>query len=722
MAEPAQDRPRIGAGERSARQILAAAAALLIVVVLAVHIAMVTRPDQPSFPLWALALGWLAAVFTIATGVAARWLPDAALRTAALIAVAAYGLTLITFPFAVPDQGIDRIPWTLTASGAAAAAALVGGGRRLAWLTVLAGTTAGFGFRAVYGGLDLTGVVNDLQALLTGAVICVIGGHIISVGRGLDAAAASISAAAARESAERGRLAARTRAAALVHDEVLATLNLAASDLPIPRDRLAEQAGRAASALSRMVDEQAEEPVLLRRALAEEARRHGAAFAVLGGPVTVLPAATQEALLGATRQALLNSRQHAPGANVEVTLEIRHQEATGSAILVRIADDGPGFDLDGIADDRLGIRQSIVGRMSRVNGGAAEVCSQPGGGTEVMLRCAAELVRVLDSSGDRRALRSGLGAVAVVYVLTQTACAVLASLAVAGTWPLNLAVLATALLAAEILRRTPSRRPGPGRTAPVVALVLGGLVAGALTLPFGYGTTWFSVAFAFVFVAFALRGRIGVAVTGGAMIVAVLVVTGLAAGVSAGELVQVTVRPVVLITLAAALLMVAERLHRRIAALHHEAVDQAERRSWTLAARSELAIRVAELGRTVVPLLERIAAGGDPTPAERREYASWEGELRDSLRAGSLARDPLVGVVAAARDRGVDVVLLDDSGGSLADAQVEPVLRWMADAIAGARERAVGRLLPAGREAVAGVTVDGQHTEFQGAANIVQGE
>lgn len=705
---------RIGAGERTARQVIAAEAALLVLIVVAVHLAMVTRDGQPPFPLWAVAVSWVAASLTLTTGIAARWLPDAVLRAAALASVAAYGMTLVVFPFAVPEEGIDRIPWTLSATGAAAAAALVGGGRRLAWLTVAAGATAGFGYRAAFGGLDVTGMVNDLQALLTGAVICVVGGHILSVGRGLDAAAATIATAAARESAERGRLAARTRTAALVHDEVLATLNLAASDLPIPRDRLAEQADRAASVLTRLVDEQAQEPVLLRTELADEARRHGAVFTVHGGPATVLPDATREALIGAARQALRNSRQHAPGAALTVSLQL-----TGSAIRVLIADDGPGFEPADVADDRLGIRQSILGRMSRVPGGSAEVVSGSGRGVVVSLGCTAEPARQLDASGDRTALRIGLTAIAVIYVLTQTGSALLASVAVPGSWPLNVAVLATALLAAETLRQSPERRPGPGRTAVVVALALGGLVAGALTLPFGYGTTWFSVAFAFVFVAIALRGRIGVALAGGLMIVAVLVAVGLTAGVSGGELVQVTVRPVVLISIAAALLLVSERMQRRIAALHQEAVDHTEQQSWTLAARSELSARVAELGRTVVPLLERIAAGGDPTPAERREYASWEGELRDSLRAGSLARDPLVSVVAAARDRGVDVVLLDDSGGSLADGRVEPVLVWMAREIAHAHERAVGRLLPPGREALASVTVDGRHTEFCGGEALV---
>ncbi|RFA09692.1 hypothetical protein B7R54_11065 [Subtercola boreus] len=708
---------QIGAGERSARRLLVIDSALLMVIVLAVHLALVFQDGSPAYPLWAVALSWFAAVFTLVAGASARWLPDATLRVVALVAVIAYGVTLVTFPAAVPAEGIDRIPWTLSASGAAAATALVAGGRSLAWITVLAGTTAGIAYRTLYGGLDVAGIVNDMQALLTGAVICVIGGHILSVGRGLDAAAATSTAAVARESAEHGRLAARTRASTLVHDEVLATLNLAASDLPIPPALLAAQAAQAASMVSRLVDEQAEEPLVLRMALADEARRHRVGFSARGESTATVPAATQEALVGATRQALRNSLEHAPGSSCRVELSI-----DGGTVTVTITDDGPGFATSEVADDRLGIRQSIIGRMDRVAGGTAHVISLPGTGTVVRLTCSTTPSRRLDASGDRGALRAGLAAVAVIYLLTQTVCAIVASAAFPGTWPINLGLLLAALLASEILRRTPTLVPSRRRMALVVAIACGGLVAGTTTLPFSYGTSWFAVAYVFVFVALALRGRLRVALYGGVFTVALLVATGVVTHSPASQIVPVTVRLVVLIILTAAILLVVARMQRRIAALHHDTVASAERESWTVAARSELTTRVAELGRTVIPLLERIARSGTATAAERREYATLEGELRDSLRAGSLAREPLVSVVAAARDRGVDVVLLDDSGGSIPDELVDPVLVWMASAISAARTRAVGRLLPPQRGGSATVTVDSNHSEYGAAAAAVQSD
>ena len=51
---------------------------------------------------------------------------------------------------------------------------------------------------------------------------------------------------------------------------------------------------------------------------------------------------------------------------------------------VFVRDRGRGFDLASVGADRYGIRESIVGRMSR-HGGTAEVRTAPGDGTEVRL-------------------------------------------------------------------------------------------------------------------------------------------------------------------------------------------------------------------------------------------------------------------------------------------------------------------------------------------------
>ena len=53
---------------------------------------------------------------------------------------------------------------------------------------------------------------------------------------------------------------------------------------------------------------------------------------------------------------------------------------------VFVRDRGPGFDLPTVPADRLGVRESILGRMERA-GGTARIRSGPGG-TEVHLTLA----------------------------------------------------------------------------------------------------------------------------------------------------------------------------------------------------------------------------------------------------------------------------------------------------------------------------------------------
>jgi len=85
------------------------------------------------------------------------------------------------------------------------------------------------------------------------------------------------------------------------------------------------------------------------------------------------------ALLAATREALVNTAKHAPGAPVSV-----YCRADEEAITVYVHDRGPGFDPDDIPPERHGVRESIIGRVRR-QGGIADVRSEPGAGCEVIL-------------------------------------------------------------------------------------------------------------------------------------------------------------------------------------------------------------------------------------------------------------------------------------------------------------------------------------------------
>lgn len=87
-----------------------------------------------------------------------------------------------------------------------------------------------------------------------------------------------------------------------------------------------------------------------------------------------------EALVAATGEAVTNAAKWSGRDQVSVFAEV---EDDGVRVFVR--DTGTGFDPTSVAPDRLGVRESIVGRMERTGGTATITSSPGGGGTEVEL-------------------------------------------------------------------------------------------------------------------------------------------------------------------------------------------------------------------------------------------------------------------------------------------------------------------------------------------------
>ncbi|MFN3707276.1 sensor histidine kinase [Microcella sp.] len=85
-----------------------------------------------------------------------------------------------------------------------------------------------------------------------------------------------------------------------------------------------------------------------------------------------------EALHAALAATLDNVRRHASAGHVEVTLG-----GDADRLTVLVVDDGHGFDINTIPTDRLGLRESIIGRMERA-GGSARLWSSEGGTTVLL--------------------------------------------------------------------------------------------------------------------------------------------------------------------------------------------------------------------------------------------------------------------------------------------------------------------------------------------------
>lgn len=87
------------------------------------------------------------------------------------------------------------------------------------------------------------------------------------------------------------------------------------------------------------------------------------------------------ALVAAANEAMVNSAKHSGADRISLFLEVNE----GSSLLVYVTDQGSGFDINAVPDDRKGIAESIRSRMEKV-GGEVEIESESDEGTEVMLR------------------------------------------------------------------------------------------------------------------------------------------------------------------------------------------------------------------------------------------------------------------------------------------------------------------------------------------------
>ena len=189
-----------------------------------------------------------------------------------------------------------------------------------------------------------------------------------------------------RERAERIRSQERADIAAHLHDSVLQTLALIQRNADSPREvaRLARGQERELRDLlygtrttsGQLADE-------LRSVVAEIED----AYAIAVDVVMVGDAVLDERLsaaVAAAREAVVNAAKHAAVTSVSL-----YAEAEAEAVSIFVRDRGVGFDPASVADDRQGLRGSIVGRVERY-GGTARIRSAPAEGTEVMIRMPTE--------------------------------------------------------------------------------------------------------------------------------------------------------------------------------------------------------------------------------------------------------------------------------------------------------------------------------------------
>ncbi|MEB0002157.1 hypothetical protein QN357_04280, partial [Cryobacterium sp. RTC2.1] len=234
-------------------------------------------------------------------------------------------------------------------------------------------------------------------------------------------------------------------------------------------------------------------------------------------------------------------------------------------------------------------------------------------------------------------------------------------------------------------------------------------VAPASAQPFAH---WAFGAVTLLLVLLATRGRPGPAWAGYGLLVAVGLGWALLNGLGVADGLTLVVRHAATLLAGAVFAVGLTRSTRTLAVLNRE---RAVSIATTASAEAGVTERESELARVNAlarPALERLAGGEDLDPPLRAECLIVEATLRDAIRARTLFVEPVITAARAARLRGVDVTLLDDSGGRPPEA-----LAAVAGLVAGQLDlldagRLTARLLPPGRDDVASLVVESTGTRM----------
>lgn len=308
-----------------------------------------------------------------------------------LAAFSAIGVALFAFGWLLGASrgGIGMIPFAVGGVGALILWQQADPERRKSWVS---GATKGMRknrVRSLVGvGLVIVGAIGFLYAqgellearegLLFTAVV--VGGLLVIATPWL----AGLWKELQLERRERIRQEERAEVAAMVHDSVLHTLTLIQRVAHDPREvtRLARAQERDLRnwLYQPTQDADATLAAAVRRIAAEEEDAHGVPIEIVCvGDVEIDAQGRLGAMLGAARQAMINAEKYSESPVISVYAEVEGEEVT-----IFVKDRGKGFDLEEVPLDRMGIRESIIGRMER-HGGTARVRSEPGEGTEVTL-------------------------------------------------------------------------------------------------------------------------------------------------------------------------------------------------------------------------------------------------------------------------------------------------------------------------------------------------
>ncbi|MDH6235792.1 ATP-binding protein [Cryobacterium sp. CG_9.6] len=700
-----------------------------------------------------LGVSWLAWLLVcglpIVSALLSRRAPHSVLRALALVhgAVLLSALVgwLILGAQALPQE--VGSPWILLFVGVACVAIAVAERAYLVWVFVVVACTLSGLVRAVTTPNvrpALIGVEDGLYSLL---VISVFIGFTLAFRRSarwVEVAVRLSAVADARAASRNARVRERQMIDALVHDSVISILLVAG----LGRADMAVISGQAAATLSKL--DALSGPIEFEMVPRSSVWLRLQALTAQLAPTAILrtelhlermiPLGVGEAVLGAVGEALRNSVASAGvGHRHRVTRRVTVRPA-GGGIQVLVTDDGAGFEPSLVPAERLGITQSIVGRMQRVNGGSAVVSSRPGRGTEVVITwlppaaiTALPLLAIQTSdtaAGHDDTTERPLttprpvtlpGTLGLSTPLARSVLALFIGLhaifAFADTERVWLSldrvgeVLALLTVsAAAVWIMLPAQDPFP-RLRTVGILALCGVSASIMFLQVSpldgrLFAHWQLGAVTLVLVVLVARGRQGWAWVGYAALAVATILWALAYGMPLADSVNLVMQNAGTLMVGSLFAVGLRRSARSLTLLVRERGTRASAEATSSAEVEEREMQLARVNALARPALERLMQATPLSPAEEAECLLVEASLRDAIRARSLFVEPIISATRAARSRGVEVTLLDDSGDSaLTDVKVlaQLVAHELNDLKFG---RFTVRILPAARVELATIVVE----------------
>ncbi|HEY2642192.1 MAG TPA: histidine kinase [Galbitalea sp.] len=311
-----------------------------------------------------------------------------------------YVLALLTWPFAVvaPHAQTDN-QWLyyLVTVGTSTAA--------IAFSTRLAATYL-FVVPSLYGIIRMTpagGSEAIPHAILDSVYSIILGGAVLIIVTMLRQTATNVDVAQSQALERYGHAVRhhateieRVQVDSIVHDSVLTTLISAArAYTPEGMELAAVMAGNAIGYLhdAALVQPDDGSTVRLRvvaKRVADAARGMAKPFELRVADVgpRSMPSAVGDAVFAAAVQAMVNSVQHA-GDLPKLKRWVAIKGVRPGGMEVVVGDNGRGFDLGSIPTQRLGVRVSIIERVSNA-GGIAGIASSPGNGAIVTVRWPAQ--------------------------------------------------------------------------------------------------------------------------------------------------------------------------------------------------------------------------------------------------------------------------------------------------------------------------------------------